>query len=936
MGDANLNEIENMIYADTYGISKDFIERNGKKIEDINKQISSILSSYGYSSKMSTFKNPMEELYNSVKLLTNNKKQLQGFSQKDEQNQKDDIRNVSIDTLSEDEQYLISSFSMLTRSSFSLMVEYRYIAEIIPEIGKVIRIKTRDILNKDEFSKRSIKNVYKDSKLSQEKVLKINQLIEDEIINKYKIEENLSRWVYSALLEGAKPIVVVPYKYVLEKAYNLKKDNEFKGYESFNEIPFTRENINTIINDISTESLFEPYIFNEDRSEESISNDVDDIITDDLVEEIFSFEVEHFEKRVQTIIENEDDNIFSTESNKKMITKNDFIKYKEKNIDKITHEQKVEHVKKTIRPFIELIDKNIEVSTSKNAFTLYTINELEKFKNKLNDLNDIEQNNFVNTMNSSLFTVDEKKINDKKEIKEDKISFINSIKNTSINDEVLIKEYDPELVIPVIMEGSHIGYYIFEYDTMFGTMWKNRRRMNSLTDLVKSIGYSNDEGIINGVSTMADPFSSNVISPYPLMNGFSPNVQTGMSAMTVQSSNGDQELKKNKILRKILLRTIAKRLKNKNIEDDKKFGDAVINLVRDGFILNSKMFITYIPSTYVVYFANELDKDGLPISILHGTLMWLYMYIGSKLSSLMIKLSKSADKEKLLVNIGMTNQLNYTLSEIERGLSTRNIYVESLFNGVSNVIRNSATFQRNKIPIINGEKLYDIEPLERMNNLDPDDEFTDKLLMSALMKMNIAPSILNMLSETEYSSSVLLQNSDYRNDILTRQEIFENNITKLIRILITNTNMHKRILQIINDNGDNNGNKNANSTKDNYVFDYDKIQVKLTVPIFLSVSSVTEQLNNAQQLVDQLTTIIFGDNSNIIVEKNKQLFKQELYKIYANSIDWDSAYNIKESTRINVQEKIMKDKIDAILSEKIENNDSDEEQSSNNEENQSW
>jgi len=326
MGDANLNEIENMIYADTYGISKDFIERNGKKIEDINKQISSILSSYGYSSKMSTFKNPMEELYNSVKLLTNNKKQLQGFSQKDEQNQKDDIRNVSIDTLSEDEQYLISSFSMLTRSSFSLMVEYRYIAEIIPEIGKVIRIKTRDILNKDEFSKRSIKNVYKDSKLSQEKVLKINQLIEDEIINKYKIEENLSRWVYSALLEGAKPIVVVPYKYVLEKAYNLKKDNEFKGYESFNEIPFTRENINTIINDISTESLFEPYIFNEDRSEESISNDVDDIITDDLVEEIFSFEVEHFEKRVQTIIENEDDNIFSTESNKKMITKNDFIK----------------------------------------------------------------------------------------------------------------------------------------------------------------------------------------------------------------------------------------------------------------------------------------------------------------------------------------------------------------------------------------------------------------------------------------------------------------------------------------------------------------------------------------------------------------------------------------------------------------------------------
>lgn len=932
MGDTNLNEIENMIYADTYGISKDFIDRNGKKIEDINKQISSILSSYGYSSKTSTFKNPMEELYNSIKLLTNNKKQLQGFSQKDEQNQKDDIRNVSIDTLSEDEQYLISSFSMLTRSSFSLMVEYRYIAEIIPEIGKVVRIKTRDILNKDEFSKRSIKNVYKDSKLSQEKVLKINQLIESEIINKYKIEENLSRWVYSALLEGAKPVVIIPYKYVLERAYNFKKNSEFKGYESFNAVPFTRENVTSVLNDISTENLFEPYIFDESKSSESISNDIDDIITDDLVDEIFSFEVEHFEQRIQSIFENDEDNIFSTESNKKMITKEDVKKYKEKNIDTITREQKIEHVKNSIKPFIELIDKNIEVSTSKNAFTLYTINELEKFKNKLNDLNDIEQNDFVNNINSSLFTIDEEKTKNKED-KEDKKedSFIDSIKNTTINDEVLIKEYDPELVIPIIMEGSHIGYYIFEYDTMFGTMWKNRRRMNSLTDLVKSIGYSNDEGIINGVSTMADPFSSNVISPYPLMNGFSPNVQTGMTAMTVQSSNGDQEVKKNRILRKILLRTIAKRLKNKNIEDDKKFGDAVINLVRDGFILNSKMFITYIPSSYVVYFANELDKDGLPVSILNGTLMWLYMYIGSKLSSLMIKLSKSADKEKLLVNIGMTNQLNYSLSEIERGLSTRNIYVESLFNGVSNVIRNSATFQRNKIPIINGEKLYDIEPLERMNNLDPDDEFTDKLLMSALMKMNIAPSILNMLSETEYSSSVLLQNSDYRNDILTRQEIFENNITKLIKILIANTNLYKRISQIINDNDTKNDN-----TKDNYTFDYDKIQVKLTVPIFLSVSSVTEQLNNAQQLVDQLTTIIFGDNSNVIVEKNKQLFKQELYKIYANSIDWDSTYNIKESTRINVQEKIMKDKIDAILSEKIESGETDEEQSSSDEGNQGW
>ena len=88
-------------------------------------------------------------------------------------------------------------------------------------------------------------------------------------------------------------------------------------------------------------------------------------------------------------------------------------------------------------------------------------------------------------------------------------------------------------------------------------------------------------------------------------------------------------------------------------------------------------------------------RAGLPKSILDGTLLWAYMYISSMLSSAMIKMLKSADKEKYEVSVGLMKNAGYTIDELQRVLSTRNIYSSNMFGSLSSVIKNAGTYQLN-------------------------------------------------------------------------------------------------------------------------------------------------------------------------------------------------------------------------------------------------
>lgn len=908
---AILDEYEKTQMADMYGLPKDFIDRNTKTIQEVNKFVAGLVSNYGYSKNNTKGSNPMEDLSLIVK---SSLKRPDADVEKNGGSTSSGIRGIQMNTISMGEQDIIASFSKLNQTSFALMGEYRSIVKFVPELQRVIQIMSRDILNRDEFSKKALKDTYKDSALSKNDQKRMNEQVENNIIEKYGLESRIPTWIEASLTEGAHPVAVFPYKDILEQITSIPGARVAVSKESGElcSVEYDKQSVNT---------LCESHIFNNESTltRKKITTEAFDtlhastrvamesIVDDDLAEELFDEAYENFNERIRTI-QNRTDS-FTEES--QIIDNKALAK-----IDDIINRTDDESIRKSMRakvsPLVEIFDSNIEVIDASKASALIARRDVNQRK-KLAEGTNV----FGNTpIGNDIIELTAPGIRENKSDKKEVDSIMDKFKNSELTKEVLLVEYEPESVIPVVVNGQHVGYYVIEYDAFYGSEWKARKRIGSFTDIVQSAGFGNDAAMVSSVNSIADtdPLTSNMFTPMPIMAG---------SQMMMNSGGMLDEDRRIETLKRIAINTISHRLKDPSIVEDKRFRDAVMHLLRNGYLLKKKIMITYIPATHMVYFAHKIDTSGMPVSLLDGTLMTLYMYVSSKISSLMLKLMKSADKEKLLVNMGMTRQLNYTLTEIEKSLSTRNIHVASLFSNTGQVVRNASTFQRVKIPVVDGEQLYDVQSMERTNDLNPDDDFTQKLLDSVLLKIGTPPSFTNSLSESEYSKSLTMQNLDYRASIMDRQSIYERDVEKLIRLIGTYS-------EISIANEDSSDKKKTKDGKRNRVdlikFDPENVKVRFTVPTFLSVGNINEQLSNAQTLIDQFTTILVGDKSDSISQAQIKLFKIELYKRFANSVDWNDITKVLEDVKRGRITEILQNKADANTSELIDGQGADTEQ----------
>ena len=153
------------------------------------------------------------------------------------------------------------------------------------------------------------------------------------------------------------------------------------------------------------------------------------------------------------------------------------------------------------------------------------------------------------------------------------------------------------------------------------------------------------------------------------------------------------------------------------------------------------------PATNVVYFAHDIDDKGMPHSIFDGSLLQIYMYLAGIVSMTMDIVKKSSDKEKLEVNMGMSHQVGMSLMEIQKQLSTRNIHVRSFFDNIGSVLRNVSTYARYTIPVVDGEKLYEVSNTDQPGGSPIDTDFIEKRLSSILSALPCPPAIQNMINE---------------------------------------------------------------------------------------------------------------------------------------------------------------------------------------------
>ena len=942
----DVKELQDLVYASNYGLPRDFIENNEKIVHDANKAVNDVLLGFGVNN-LTNATNSLQELSSlvsqSIRFKRNKVSSVNKNETFNETDPKTGFKTITpLGNIDADEREIIDESAQLYQSFLNVTSEYRGVVKIIPEIDRAIKNIVRDILSVSELSGRILSEVYddddtvggatEDSKKSTEIC---NKLIQEEIIDKNKLETKLKRWVYESVVCGVKPVAFIPYDYIIRQLTHLNEGEDGLGLDigKFNEsiksgesccICSSESEMNRFY-EKSVESSFEDMIdpsFDGNRELKS-EEYFDKILDDELCERYIKF-CDDDTKRVMeslpgAIDKAKDDDIrfytihgtHSVEANEQLELLEAMSKtYGEKKaeISKLSSDDKLKTARKGLKQLARLIDDHIDVVKT-GASSAFIANKIMNQKDKYSKFYNLGENYLM----AEGFKKKQKNSENNATKSGNNIEFDSE---SALGKDCLIVPYSPESVVPVNINGEYMGFYAMEYEHATGPQWKHRKRSGSFTDYVLQQGYGNDANFLGGNAPMvayggSDPLENNLYSPLALYN-YSINQYMSGGGMDQQDQRFD-------IMKTVVLRVIAHRLRDPNLADNKVFKDAVMHMLRNDILVRRKIQFTFIPPEYMCYMTYQTDDDGIPKSILDGTLFFAYMYIASVVSSAMIKMLKSSDKEKYEVDVGLQKNAGYTIDELQRVLSTRTVYTSSMFSNLSSVLKNAGSYQRMIIPVFNDKKLYDVSQIEHVNDLNPDDDFTGKLLNSILSKIYVNAGMSSEMDSVDFAKQLSMRNLEYRNNIIEAQNNYEPFIKMQLRLLVNYSN-----LDCYNSKSENYDKDNISTENKSAAIDISRINPKLQIPTMLSMTNIVEMLDSAKNVANGIAEVMnLQDGSEIETARNN-IFKKKIIEKYANIVEWSEIENMLTEASREAPKVVNEHKKLAKIDEAIQNPDEDD------------
>lgn len=943
-----IDDLQNSLFASNFGLSRNFLTKNQEEIFKSNKAVSDVLLGFGVNTGKSNL-NSIRELSRIVgETIRFDNGSRQEFPTADDPS---GIRTITpMGNLDNNEQQIIDISAKKYQSFLNTTQEYRGVVNIIPQVKRSINNIVRDILNKSEVTGKAFNQVYDDDVIDNEfalndsnkqNIARCSEKIKEEIIEKNKLEDKFKRWIFESCVCGVKPVAFIPYSHIinelkkLDKSTGIKVDinkanSKLRSGESLTQAFESKDDVRKF-NEFAIESSFEDMCLT-DKPSASVEStqlradvEFDDILTDDLVEDYARSYESDFAKgydkfqmyKSQIAMSMKTDSpIIGTESggvlpNEELIDKiskkADDNKTKLSEIGKDKNRRK-EEARKGLKILAHWIDENIDVVKPQYAST-FQVNKINRQKDRYSNFYDLGKDY---KMAEGIKTTQAYSTTSKTMDGNDSSSVFDNA--TSLGKECLIAPYAPESVIPINVNGEYLGFYAIEYDNLVGPSFGKKRRSGSFTDYVSQQGMGDDSSFLGGVGSPAmayggaDPLENNLYSPLSLYN---------YSAAQYMFGGTDQEDQKFDILKTVVLRVLSHRLRDPDLVDNKLFKDAVMTMLRNDVITRKRVQFTFIPPEFMCYMTYKIDDDGVPISILDGTLMFCYMYISSLMSSAMIKLLKSADKEKYEIDVGLQKNANYSITELQRVFSTRTLYSDGMFGSLQSVIKNAGNYQRMIIPVIKDKKLYDVTQMERTNNLDPDDSYTEKLLQGILSAIYINSGSMSEMDSVDFAKQLSMRNLEYRNNIVDAQNnYFPNFITKAVRILVSNSG-----LETYNSKSEIYNGKSSKTTELNKI-DISKINVRPSPPTYLSMTNVTEVVNSAKDVASALAEALDLQGGNETENKVLSNFKLNIIKKYTQIVDWDEIEEVLKQSRnqsaASVVEKVKSNAIDEKLNTPID------------------
>ena len=883
---AMFSDANRSILADHYGLNTEFIKDNQDTLARINKLITKSLTRTNEYDPKNVI-DSMHQMQTAIKSTFANDTygtQLQTNSGLAPIKTDSGFRLIYGDMESRDDNEIFTFNSNLFSNYRNLVSEYRNISRLIPEIHRCADMKSRDILSINEISKDAISNVYKNPKLNTEirsndsvKLSEdpINTKINENIIEKYDIENKLQRYFEIALEEGAKPVVVYPYSDIMEMAkYNI--NNYKKRFKSFQEIASkttSSEAYDRLINECHERSnrLLD---INECKSLESLNEQSREDYIDRIVNKYVS--KDDYKEYIVRGLEDVKSVMNKLENSKimELALGNDIDKF-----------EKIEEVRNNFRDLSQkiTIDGNLEKTFKNQIFNaIKTIDENIDFYNQseapmslaINNLRRLTQFTGYHEDPSSgviAYGIDKRKslrpgemdipyynADDKQEFKSvlDEFDDVFSPNKKSILNDCLIKEYDSEDVIPVIISGKHVGYYCIENSPYTGNLESVNKRNCNFTDMFINLGFDNDFALSPNPQ-ISGSYTANSVN-MPVIGGPASDIPgVGVTGSTSSALTGglcldgfaygpevDDATHRNNIMKKIMFKVIKEKLHNKDLDEDNEFVDTVMSLIRDGAIVQNRIRITYVPEKYMCYFTPKLDGNGIPQSFMKDCLFTCYEKILVNMNTIMTRLTRTGAKDKISVNIGKAKNLGYSIRAIENSLTTRKLNVESPFTSLHRVLKSASLSETIIEPVYDGEKLFEYTDISQRNEPINQDDLEQKLSNEIVTALKCPITITNPYQEEDFASLAASRNAEYRFDIIKLQKQFGKIATKLVRLLIIGSHEYETYKKM------------------DPSFDIKNIEVVFAPPQNLNMKNANDTYGIVSTYVDNILNLVYDQNDD--------------------------------------------------------------------------
>ncbi len=957
----DVKDLQDVVFSANYGLPRKFIDKNSDLVIKSNKAVSETLASFGVNN-FSRSGNSLQELTSlvssSIRYRSRSNKVTRSINSKsyvigdDTVDLETGIKDISpVGNIDQGETEAINQSALLYQSFLNTTTEYRGVCELIPQVGRAIENIVRDILCVSDLSGRILNKIYDSdganesiSDTDKKDIAAVTKLLQDEIIDKNNLEEKLKRWVYESLVCGVKPIALIPYSYIIKQLRQLNAADSALGLHvnSFTDAVRSGESYKICENKdqeeefhkISIESSTIDMCVGNDRTKDpsmTAESIIEGILDDDLIEQFarsyesdFATELDEITYKYDRIADDQikHEHIYGTKSTEAInqlelleSAKTNFTK-KKNELKKQTPEQRKANARKGLKQLARFIDEHIDV-VKPGASSAFLANKIMNHKDRYQSFYNLGENYYMAEGLQKRVHDEPDKDDDLGNYGEDKLHYDD---DSELGKNCLIIPFSPESIIPININGEYMGFYCLEYENTAGPFYKKQKRTGSFTDYIKAQGYGDDSSLLGGSGGpmlsfgASDPLDNNLYSPLALYN---------YSVNQYLYGGQDQLDAKFDIMKTVVLRVLAHRLRDPELADNKLFKDAVMTMLRNDVLTRKKVQFTFIPPEYMVYMTYKTDDDGIPKSILDGTLLFAYMYIASTMSSVMIKLLKSGDKEKYTVNVGLQKNAGYTVDELQRVLSTRDVYTDSMFGNLASVIKNAGAYQRLIIPVVNDRKLYDVEQIETVNNVSPDDEITDKLLNAILSKIGINAGMQSSLDGADFAHEFAYRNREYNDSITASQDVYEKFITRIIKNIT-----HYSTLKTYNSKTENIRAIKSSDDNDNLHYgtaiDLSRIHVELTAPTMLNMTNISEVLDAAKNVANSITEVFNLQDGSPMETARNTLFKRKIVEKFANIVEWAEIEKLLSDAEYAAPSEVAKNqkfaKIDAKMAEDDPNN----------------